>query len=149
MSNLAAAIGRGQLRVLDDRVRRRRRNNAAYRRALEGFPGLSFMPEAPYGRASFWLTAVTLDPEIAGTDRESLRLHLERQGIESRPLLKPMHLQPAYRECRVRGGSVSAELFDRGLCLPSGSNLEEGELERVVEAVRTAPDVAKNPILRN
>lgn len=149
MSNLAAAIGRGQLRVLDDRVRRRRGNNAAYRRALGGRTGIEFMPEAPYGRATFWLTAVTIDPALAGTDRETLRLHLEEQAIESRPLLKPMHLQPAYRECRVRGGSVSAELFDRGLCLPSGSNLEEDDLERVVEAIRTAPDLAKTPILRN
>lgn len=137
MSNLLAAVGRGQLRVLDDRVARRRKNNAVYRRALAGLPGISFMPEAPYGRATFWLTAITVDPEAFGADREALRLHLEQNDIESRPLLKPMHLQPAFRGCRIRGGSVSVELFDNGLCLPSGSSLETTDLDRVVEAIRS------------
>jgi dTDP-4-amino-4,6-dideoxygalactose transaminase len=147
MSNLLAAVGRGQLRVLDDRVARRRNNNAVYRRELSGRPGISFMPEAAYGQATFWLTAISVDAPVFGVDREDLRLHLEQEDIESRPLLKPMHLQPAFRGCRVRGGSVSAKLFDNGLCLPSGSSLESSDLDRVVAAIdslatarRASPD---------
>jgi len=141
MSNLLAAVGRGQLRVLDDRVKRRRNNNKVYRRALAGLPGISFMPEASYGRATFWLTAVTVEPKAFGADREALRRHLEQNDIESRPVLKPMHLQPAFRACRVRGGSVADELFENGLCLPSGSNLETTDLDRVLEAIRTLAPV--------
>ncbi len=137
MSNLLAAVGRGQLRVLDDRVARRRKNNAAYRSALAGLPGISFMPEAPYGQATFWLTAITVDAEAFGANREALRLHLEQNDIESRPVLKPMHLQPAFGGCRIRGGSVSVDVFDNGLCLPSGSSLEPTDLDRVVESIRS------------
>ncbi|MDH3427833.1 MAG: aminotransferase class I/II-fold pyridoxal phosphate-dependent enzyme [Gemmatimonadota bacterium] len=137
MSNLLAAVGRGQLRVLSDHVDRRRRNNDLYRRELAGLPGISFMPEAPYGRATFWLTAVTIDPAAFGNDREALRVRLEEDDIESRPLLKPMHLQQAFRECRIRGGAVSAELFDGGLCLPSGSDLKTSDLNRVVATIRS------------
>jgi pyridoxal phosphate-dependent aminotransferase EpsN len=139
MSNLLAALGRGQLRVLDDRVARRRDNNAFYRRALADLPGIGFMPEAGYGKATFWLTAVTIDAVRFGIDREGLRLHLESENIESRPVLKPMHLQPVYRDCRILGGAVSAALFDAGLCLPSGSNLDDADRERVVQAIRSAP----------
>jgi pyridoxal phosphate-dependent aminotransferase EpsN len=127
MSNILAALGRGQLRVLDDRVVRRRDNNAFYRQALADLPGIEFMPEAGYGEATFWLTAVTIDPGLLGIDRETLRLHLESENIESRPVLKPMHLQPVFRDCRTLGGSVSAALFDTGLCLPSGSNLDDAD----------------------
>jgi pyridoxal phosphate-dependent aminotransferase EpsN len=139
MSNLLAAVGRGQLRVLDDRVGRRRKINSSYRKALAGLSGLKFMPEASYGRSTFWLTAITLDPAEFGTDRETLRLHLETNDIESRPILKPMHLQPAFRECRIRGGSVSSELFDNGLCLPSGSSLENDDLKRILDAIGSVP----------
>lgn len=150
MSNLLAAVGRGQLRVLDDHVERRRKNNAVYRRALAGLPGIGFMPEAPYGRATFWLTAITVDPAAFGADRETLRLHLEQNEIESRPVMKPMHLQPVFREFRTRGGSVSVELFDRGLCLPSGSNLKTTDLDRIVETIGSVerarvPGPCKNP----
>jgi len=135
MSNLLAAVGRGQLRVLDDRVGRRRKNNVFYREALAGLPGIAFMPEASYGRSTFWLTAITVDPTVFGVDRESLRLHFETNNIESRPLLKPMHLQPAFRDCRIRGGPVSSALFEDGLCLPSGSSMDTGDLKRVTEAL--------------
>jgi dTDP-4-amino-4,6-dideoxygalactose transaminase len=133
LSNLLAAVGRAQLEVLPDRVAARRRINARYRELLAGVPGISFMPEAPYGRSNCWLTCILVDPETAGTDRESIRLALEAEDIESRPLWKPMHLQPVYREAPMVGGDVSAALFERGLCLPSGSALTAGDQERVVE----------------
>ena len=85
----------------------------------------------------YWLTAITVDPAAFGADRETLRLHLEKSDIESRPVLKPMHLQPVFRECRIRGGSISAGLFDNGLCLPSGSSLETTDLDRVLGAIRS------------
>ena len=136
MSNLLAAVGRGQLRGLDARIARRRANNAFYRRALADLPGVGFMPEAAYGRSSCWLTCITVEPAAFGATREDIRLHLERHDIESRPLWKPMHLQPVFAGCRCRGGDVSAGLFERGLCLPSGSSLTDGDLERIVGLVR-------------
>jgi dTDP-4-amino-4,6-dideoxygalactose transaminase len=133
MSNLLAAVGRGQLRVLDDRVARRREVNAAYQRLLAGIPGIEFMPEAPYGRSNRWLTCITIDPAAFGATREDVRLHLESLNIEARPVWKPMHLQPVFQGCRARGGAVSADLFERGLCLPSGSSLTDGQVEMVVD----------------
>jgi dTDP-4-amino-4,6-dideoxygalactose transaminase len=135
LSNLLAAVGVGQLEVLEDRVQTRRRNFDYYRAALADLPGIEFMPEAPWGRHTRWLTCVTVDPAAFGADREAVRLTLEARGIEARPLWKPMHLQPAYARYEVVGGPVSEALFDRGLCLPSGSSLTSGELERVVDAV--------------
>jgi len=135
LSNVLAAIGRGQLRVLEDRVAARRRNHDFYVRALAGVPGLTFMPEAPWGRHTRWLTTLTIDPARFGADREAVRLALEREDIEARPVWKPMHLQPVFAGCECVGGSVSEHLFERGLCLPSGSNLATGDLERVCEVV--------------
>ena len=142
MSNLLAAVGRGQLHVLEQRVEQRRRNFEFYRRALGEMPGIGFMPEYPKGRSTRWLTCITVDPSQFGTGREEIRLALERENIESRPLWKPMHLQPLYRDCRVRGGAVSEELFNNGLCLPSGSNLTTDDLTRIVDVVRS---VSKHP----
>lgn len=139
LSNLLAAVGRGQLRVLDDRIERRRAVNAFYRRELADLPGIDFMPEAPYGRSTCWLTCITVDPERFGADREGIRLHLEGRDIESRPVWKPMHLQPVNRGCRVRGGEVSAGIFARGLCLPSGSALDRADLDRILGAIRSVP----------
>jgi len=136
MSNVLAAIGRGQLRVLAERVDARRRNCAYYQKALGDLPGLVFMPEASYGRSTRWLTCITIDPKQAGTDREQVRLALEREKIEARPVWKPMHLQPLFKECRCYGGDVAAHLFEQGLCLPSGSNLSTGDLDRVIEVIR-------------
>jgi dTDP-4-amino-4,6-dideoxygalactose transaminase len=133
LSNLLAAVGRAQLEVLPERVAARRRINALYRELLADTPGISFMPEAPYGRSNCWLTCILVDPDAAGTDRESIRLALEAEDIESRPLWKPMHLQPVYRDAPAYGGTVSASLFERGLCLPSGSALTEADQRRVVE----------------
>ncbi len=136
MSNVLAAIGRGQLRTLGERVEARRRNFEHYRRHLEDLPGLELMPEAPYGRCTRWLTCLTLDPAVFGADREQVRLALEAEDIESRPVWKPMHRQPVFAECPHRGGAVAADLFERGLCLPSGSQMSEADLDRVVRIVR-------------
>ena len=138
MSNVLAAIGRGQLRVLEDRVNARRANCAYYQSALGDLPGLSFMPEADYGRSTRWLTCITIDPESAGTDRENIRLALEKENIEARPVWKPMHLQPIFKGSQCYGGAVSERLFDQGLCLPSGSNLTQSDLGRIVEVFRRA-----------
>jgi dTDP-4-amino-4,6-dideoxygalactose transaminase len=136
MSNILAAIGRGQLAVLEDRVLARRRNFDYYVQALGELPGIEFMPEATWGRHSRWLTCLTVDPWEAGVTAERLRLALEAENIEARPVWKPMHLQPLFEGCEVYGPEVSADLFDRGLCLPSGSNLTEPDLERVVSVIR-------------
>jgi dTDP-4-amino-4,6-dideoxygalactose transaminase len=135
MSNLLAAVGLGQLRNLDEYLARRRANNFYYRRCLEDLPGIEVMPEAPYGRSNCWLTCISVDPGRFGASREDLRRHLEVSNIESRPVWKPMHLQPAFAGCRVRGGSVAEQLFEQGLCLPSGSNLTAEDRARIVVAI--------------
>jgi pyridoxal phosphate-dependent aminotransferase EpsN len=121
---------------LDERVAARRRNCAYYQEAFKDLPGLAFMPEADYGRCTRWLTCVTIDPKLAGTDRETLRLALEAENIEARPVWKPMHLQPVFGEVSCYGGAVAEDLFEKGLCLPSGSNLTESDLDRVTEVIR-------------
>jgi pyridoxal phosphate-dependent aminotransferase EpsN len=136
MSNVLAAIGRGQLRVLADRVRRRREVHDLYRRGLGDLPGLGWMPEAPYGQATRWLTVIEIDPAEFGATPEELRRELEARDIESRPVWKPLHLQPLYRSCRSVGGAIAERLFRGGLCLPSGSQMTESDVARVVEAVR-------------
>lgn len=136
LSNVLAGIGRGQLRVLEERVLARRRNYDFYRRELGDLPGVEFMPEAPWGRHTRWLTTLTIDPRRFGADREAVRLGLEKENIEARPVWKPMHLQPVFKGCECVGGTVSERLFDSGLCLPSGSNLTEQDLARVVTIVR-------------
>jgi len=136
LSNLLAALGRAQLADLSRRVERRRQHNIFYRTALENIPGFTFMPEAEQCRSTFWLTALTVDPDVAGVTREDLRLHLETLDIEARPVWKPMHLQPLYRGSTVIGGKVSERLFDLGLCLPSGSNLSDTDRSRIAEAIR-------------
>jgi dTDP-4-amino-4,6-dideoxygalactose transaminase len=139
LSNVLAAIGRGQLAVLEDRVAARRAINARYRELLAGVPGVSFMPEAAYGRASWWLTVVQVDPLEFGADRDAIRVHLAEQGIEARPSWKPLHLQPAYRKAPVVGGAHAEQVWETGLCLPSGSALTPDEQQRVVEAVLATP----------
>ena len=135
LSNLLAAVGRAQLELLADRVAARRRIFARYRDRLAALPGLELMPEAPYCESSRWLTCLTLDPRAFGCDRERVRLTLEEHDVEARPVWKPMHLQPLYRECPVVGGAVGERLFERGLCLPSGSALTDADVDRVAELV--------------
>jgi len=137
LSNLLAAVGRGQLEMLDDRVERRRANFTHYREHLGQLPGMEFMPEAEYGRSTRWLTALTIDAGRFGRTREDVRRHLEGLDIEARPVWKPMHLQPIFSGCSMRGGDVAERLFRDGLCLPSGSSLTEADLDRVVEAIRS------------
>jgi dTDP-4-amino-4,6-dideoxygalactose transaminase len=100
------------------------------------------MPEAEYGKCNRWLTCITVDPARVGVTLEQIRLHLESMDIEARPVWKPMHLQPVFNKCRVIGGEVSQKLFEEGLCLPSGSSLNDSDLSRVVDAVRDV--LAKN-----
>jgi len=138
LSNVLAGIGRGQLEVLDDRVRARRAVAARYREAFADLPGLELMPEAPYGLSTRWLTCVRVDREALGVSRDDLLAALAARDIEARPLWKPMHLQPLYAQCDQIGGAVCEELFERGLCLPSSSSLSVEEQDRVIEAIRGA-----------
>jgi dTDP-4-amino-4,6-dideoxygalactose transaminase len=135
LSNVLAGIGRGQLLVLADRVAARRRNFEIYRQTLSKLPGIDFMPEAAFGKATRWLTCLTIDPDVFGCDRERIRMALAAEQIEARPVWKPLHLQPVFAECESVGGKVAEDLFARGLCLPSGSNLTEAELNRVIKAI--------------
>jgi len=136
MSNLLAAIGRGQLKVIEEHVVARRRNCELYRKALGDVPGIVFMPEASYGRSNRWLTCILVEPVEYGATREDIRLALEAENIESRPIWKPMHLQPVFKECRKRGGKVAEEIFEKGLCLPSGSSLSAGDQERIIGIIK-------------
>ena len=137
MSNVLAAIGRGQLQVLAGTgAGRTREISSSTGRRLGDLPGIAFMPEAPWGRATRWLTCFTVDPAEFGADREAIRLALEAENIESRPLWKPMHLQPVFAGCPVVGGAVAERLFERGLCLPSGTGLRDADLARVAAVVR-------------
>ncbi len=146
MSNLLAALGLGQLRVLRERVAQRRRNFQYYARALSAIPGLMFMPEAPYGTSTRWLTTLTIDPATSGVDREAVRTTLEHEDIESRPVWKPMHQQPALEHYPSVLTGVADRLFADGLCLPSGSNMTEADLERVVAAFHSVyAAAAHNP----
>ena len=147
LSNLLAAVGRGQLRVLDLRVEQRRANYEFYRRAIGGLSGIEFMPEHPRGRSTRWLTCITVDPAAFGATREDIRLALERENIEARPVWKPMHLQPVFAGCRACGGGVAEDIFARGLCLPSGSSLADADRERVVDCLRGAAG-ARHPLRR-
>ncbi|MCX5880310.1 MAG: DegT/DnrJ/EryC1/StrS family aminotransferase [Deltaproteobacteria bacterium] len=153
MSNILAAIGRGQLAVLDERVRRKREIFDYYHAALGcgDIPGIEFMPEASYGRCNRWLTVVLITPEMFGVDCEAVRQALEAENIESRPVWKPMHLQPVFElaterhrktqtdkrkyTARCVGGKVAEDLFERGLCLPSGTAMTNSDLDRVIDIV--------------
>ncbi|WP_315788883.1 DegT/DnrJ/EryC1/StrS family aminotransferase [Fischerella sp. JS2] len=135
LSSIASAIGRGQLRVLPQRIASRRRNFMIYTSALGNLPGIEFMPEANYGQATRWLTCLTINPQAFGADREQVRLALAAQQIESRPVWKPLHLQPVFAECESIGGAVAEDLFTNGLCLPSSSNLTDEDLQQVINGI--------------
>jgi len=137
LSNLLAGIGRGQMELLEDRVKRRREIYVWYREHLANIPGLQIAPAEPAGsRSNRWLTTLLLDPAETSVMPEQLRLHLETHNVESRPLWKPLHLQPLFADAPVYGGNLCADLFQRGLCLPSGSAMTETELRRVADALR-------------
>jgi dTDP-4-amino-4,6-dideoxygalactose transaminase len=141
LSNLLAAVGRAQLARLDGFVERRREINQNYREALGGLTGVSFPSEGPSSHSSCWLTCMLLDETHLGVGPDQVRQHLETHDIEARPLWKPMHLQPLYRDCQVIGGTVAKELFHQGLCLPSGSSLSEEDQQRVIEAFLETPEL--------
>jgi dTDP-4-amino-4,6-dideoxygalactose transaminase len=159
MSNIVAAIGRGQLGVLDNRVKKKHEIFNYYFDKLNNIPGIEFMPEAPYGRPNHWLTVISISPDKFGVNRETVRLALESENIESRPVWKPLHLQPVFqmREdeavesktkefynsalkggkvlCRVVGGKVAEDIFERGLCLPSGTQLSIEDIDRIISII--------------
>ncbi|NBX02310.1 aminotransferase class I/II-fold pyridoxal phosphate-dependent enzyme [bacterium] len=135
LSNVCAGIGRGQLSQLAKKVARRRGHFDAYARAFKNLPGVVMQPEAPWGKSTRWLTCLTIDPKKAGVSREDLRLALESAGIESRPLWKPMHLQPVFAQAEYHGRGVGDKLFETGLCLPSGSGMTDAERSEVIDCV--------------
>ena len=137
MSNIVAGIGRGQMEVIKERVAQRRANNQRYRKFFEGVAGITFQtePNTDYF-SNYWLTAILIDPDLTdGISREFVRLALDVDNIESRPLWKPMHMQPVYEGTRFFGSGVCEKLFEQGLCLPSGSNLTEEEFQRIFIAL--------------
>lgn len=138
LSNLLAALGRGQLRSLRAKVERRREIFEIYRKHLSDAPGVSFMPEDPNGRSNRWLTCIMVDPDVAGVTREDVRLHLESRFIESRPTWKPMHLQPIFQGSPAFLDGTSDTIFSNGLCLPSGSGMTDEEVAQVIDALREA-----------
>jgi pyridoxal phosphate-dependent aminotransferase EpsN len=137
LSNVLAAIGRGQLRVLDDRVERRRAIAFRYRDAFADLPGIELMPQAPYGLHTNWLSVFLVDPARFGADRDAIIAALTAENIESRPVWKPMHLQPLFASVERHGGEVAEDLFRRGICLPSSSSLGEEDQARIIALVRS------------
>jgi pyridoxal phosphate-dependent aminotransferase EpsN len=139
LSNLLAAIGRGQLRSLDEKISHRGALKARYREAFRDVEGIELMPEAPGCTPNHWLTVVTVDAERFGARPVEVIEHLASLDIEARPAWKPMHLQPAYAGAAVVGGAVAERVFRTGVCLPSGSSLGEDDQQRVVDAVLATP----------
>lgn len=137
MSNLLAAVGRVQLPSLPERAATKRHIFHRYRFHLGGLPGIDFQPEAPWGTSSRWLTAMTVDPAQFGRTAEEIRLALQAQNIESRRVWKPMHQQPVFAGCPHVGRKVANDLFDRGLCLPSGAQMTDSDVDRVSEVIWT------------
>ncbi len=136
MSNVLAAIGRGQLRVLSERVARKREIFEKYVESLADLPGISFMPEPDFAYSTHWLSCLTIDPKQAGIDRDMVIQKLEENNIEARPTWKPMHLQPLYKDCQSVAGAVAEDIFKTGLCLPSGTGMSDEEHQRVVSIIR-------------
>ncbi len=137
MSNVLAGIGRGQLKVLDKRVKQRRGNFEFYKKHLNNIGGIEFQPESENSFSNRWLTAITINSKITnGITREDVRRALEKENIEARPLWKPMHLQPIFKNAPKYVNGTSEKLFKNGLCLPSGSNLTIKDLERIVKIIK-------------
>ncbi len=137
LSNICAGIGRGQMMVLNEHLARRRQIHAIYKQELEKLPGITFLdnPSDKFN-SNHWLTCIVINPEQAGFTREELRLAMERENIETRPLWKPMHLQPVYANAPYYGDNTCERLFDDGLCLPSGSTLTDDDITRVIGVVK-------------
>ena len=138
LSNISAAIGRGQLLRLAGKVTRRRDHYRAYQKAFAACPGVVMQPEAAWGQSTHWLSCLTIDPAKAGATTDDVRLALEKLDIEARPIWKPLHLQPVFAGAECHGGKVAEGLFAHGLCLPSGSGMQEEDRERVIAGVKSA-----------
>lgn len=138
MSNVLAGIGRGQLRVLDQRVQQRRAVALRYAEGFKDTPGIHWMPQADYGLHTNWLSCFVVDEADFGRSRDELIADLDRANIETRPVWKPMHMQPLYKSAEVWGGAVSEDLFQRGICLPSSSSLSLEDQNYVIEQVCAA-----------
>lgn len=140
MSNIVAGIGRAQIKVLKDRVARKREVFAKYKNELADLQGLSFMEDASYGTSNKWLTVIRIDPKISPVKPLEIMETLEKENIESRPVWKPMHLQPVFARCnfyaKEEGQDISKMLFEQGVCMPSGTQMTEAEQERVIEIVK-------------
>jgi dTDP-4-amino-4,6-dideoxygalactose transaminase len=141
LSNVCAGIGRGQLEVIEERVSQRRSNYAFYYKVMSTLPGLSFQNEPQGSYSNRWLTAITIDPQLAKTSNEEVRQHLELLNIEARPVWKPMHLQPVYKDTAYFGGKIAENLFKNGLCLPSGSQLDSKDRLRIYHAIQQKLDL--------
>ena len=138
LSNICAGIGRGQMEVLDDRIAQRRENNDFYKAIFKDYEGVTVFSEPNEDYFSnFWLTTIVIDPSVSKIDREILRLRLLEKNIESRPLWKPLHLQPIFKGFKFFGKDVCETLFNNGLCLPSGSNLTADDKERIADCIRS------------
>ena len=137
MSNIAAAIGVGQLKVLVERIAARRENHQFYSDLLRDIHGIQFLQEPVGYFSNRWLSCIVIDAEKVGVTPETLRLHLKKENIESRPLWKPMHLQPLFKSSSYVGANIAEKLFKTGLCLPSGSNLTLNEKERIASQLKT------------
>ena len=140
MSNILAGIGRAQLEVLEERVKARRAIFERYRTAFSGLEGFNFMPEAAFGHSTRWLTALTVDPEVCGINRDQIIDALEAENIEARPVWKPLQMQPLFDSCSYyshkQGVSISENIFKKGLCLPSGSAMAEEEQSKVIGCIK-------------
>jgi dTDP-4-amino-4,6-dideoxygalactose transaminase len=137
LSNLLAAIGRAQLKTLDERVKKRRWIFEQYYQYLRDLPGVDFMPEAEWGTCTRWLSVVLIDPAQFGTTPAQICDALARNQIEARPVWKPLHLQPVFQGCEIVGGKVAEEIFRKGICLPSGTGMTQSDIERVVDVIRS------------
>ena len=135
MSNLCAGVGRGQMEVLAKRIEQRRSIYNQYYNHLSDKKGIYFLNEPAGYFSNRWLTTLLIDPGEAGFSRDDMRLALDKENIESRPLWKPMHLQPVFEGCGYYGDGTSERLFKDGLCLPSGSNLDDIDLERIFNVI--------------
>ncbi|MFN3019469.1 aminotransferase class I/II-fold pyridoxal phosphate-dependent enzyme [Chryseobacterium sp. TY3] len=147
LSNISAGIGRGQMEVLEDRIVQRRKNHDFYAEVFKNIPGISLLtePNADYF-SNYWLNTILIDPKLANCDREILRLALLKEGIESRPLWKPLHLQPIFKNCEFYGGSIAENLFEQGLCLPSGSNMTMHQRDYIKQVLQEVLIVCEREI---
>ena len=138
MSNICAGIGRGQMTIVDEHIAKRRANHALYASLLKEIEGISLLTNpSDQFNSNHWLTCILVDSAVAGFTREDIRLHLEKENIETRPLWKPMHMQPVFKDAPYYGNGTAEHLFEIGLCLPSGPTLTEQDINRVVGAIKS------------